>query len=370
MSHAIRVTRVACIFFMMFTHVRPYPEFEHFPRLAYNIVLHLFYAVPSLLIGKASVPLLGAISGWLFVQSYRGGWADNAKKKLRSVLLPLLLWNGLVLLLLWAIPSLETRWIRPDDIAGWIDKFVPLVDYPTNSPLYFLRDLFLCTLAAPLLLAAFDRWGAQAMAAAMVGAILFASVFVDGFLLTRPVILPTFLAGLILARTRAPVLERRFFDTRLLWVATAWTMVALCVTVPLLGTRFAWLPELGALPEVVTRFALAFLMWRAIVQLANMPAGRVAARLEPYIFFVFCTHHIVQLFSWYLFGGMISNGAYSPVYPLYFFAEPVMAMLVGIAGYRLLARVAPKALGVLTGGRIAPETTGRRWVFAGAADGR
>lgn len=364
MSHTIRVARVTCIFLMMYTHARPYPEFEHFPHLLHNIVLHLIYAVPGLLLGKASVPLLGAVSGWLFAFTYRGDWRGNIWKKARTVLLPLFLWNALLLIILWSMPGLEPRWQRPVDALGWLGKFVPLVDYPTNSPLYFLRDLFICMMVAPALVFWFDARGKVAMAWAFAAACLFAIVAREYVVLTRPVILPTFVGGLILARLGTDVLAQRFFKRPLLAACAVWVAIELCVVLPLTGVRFHWWPILGNAPEVLSRFALAYLLWWGVVALARHAAGRAIAQLEPYIFFVFCTHHIVQLFAWTWFGQFIHNGAYSPIYPYWFLFQPVQAMIVGIGAYMLLAQFAPKTLGVLTGGRIAPGRGPRRWAVA------
>lgn len=353
MSQTIRVARVTCIFLMMYTHARPYPEFANFPHELHNIILHTLYAIPSLLLGKASVPLLGAVSGWLFALTFKGSWRSNALKKARTVLLPLFLWNALLLIILWSIPALEPRWARPVDALGWLGKFIPLVEYPTNSPLYFLRDLFICMMAAPLLLRWFDAKGKIAMGIAFGASCLFAMVAHEYFVLTRPVILPTFVGGLILARLATDVLSARFIKPSLLAVAAIWCALSLCVTIPLTGTRYIWSPWLGSAPEVLNRFALAYLLWWGVAALARTGAGRTIAALEPYIFFVFCSHHIVQLFAWVLIGEFIQNGAYSPVYPFYFFVQPVLAVLVGIAGYRLLAVVAPRQLDLLVGGRKA-----------------
>lgn len=352
MSHTIRVARVACIFLMMFTHVRPYPAFTHFPQDGLNWSLHLVYASLALILGKASVPLLGAVSGWLFAVGWKGGWRQNALRKTRTVLLPLLIWNGIVLAILFALPDFEPRWRRPDDALGWVAKIFPLTEYPTNSPLYFLRDLFLCTLAAPVLLWLFDRFGRIGMAGVLAAACLFAIVAGEHTVFTKPVILPTFVLGLIIARIGIDVLRRDFFIAPLMLAAAIWVAIDLAVIVPVTGTRFVWSPWVGHLPELVTRFALAYLLWRGITMLAEARAGRTLALIEPYIFFIFCSHHIVQLFFWEAFGGFIRNGPFSPVYLLYFFAQPVLAMLAGIAGYRILAMAAPGVLGVLTGGRV------------------
>jgi len=364
MSHVIRVARVTCIFLMMYTHARPYPAFEHWPHQAHNIILHIFYAIPGLMLGKASVPLLGAVSGWLFAHTFRGDWLDNVRKKARSVLLPLLLWNALLLVIFMALPALEPRWKRPDTLLGWLDKFVPLIEYPTNSPLYFLRDLFICMVVAPLLLTWFDAKGRAGMAWALGLSCLYASAAGEYAGLTRPVILPTFVAGLVLARLGLDVLARSFFQPKLLAVSAAFAVVALCVAVPITGTRLIWWPVLGHAPEVLDRFALAYVLWWGVVALARAPFGRVVAQIEPYIFFVFCTHHIVGIFAWALFGDMFRYGPFSPVYPFYFVALPVLAMLVGIAGYRLMAEFAPRTLGVLTGGRVAAGLGRRRWAVA------
>lgn len=354
MSDTIRFARVACIILMMFTHVRPYPAFWYMPRFGWwDYGWHWVYAFFSLYVGKASVPLLGLISGWLLGMQYKAPWWRTARKKARTILLPLFIWNAVLLFILMSLPWLEPGWARPGDALGWLQKFFPLRDYPTNSPLYFMRDLFLCMLMAPAMLWLFDRGGARAMGLVLAAVLLFAAIADEGTLLTRPVILPTFVTGLILARRGVDVRAPRFFNRWGALAAAAWLLIELPTLLPIGRLYFAWLPIAGHVPELISRYALAYLLWWGVAHVALRPLGRQVARLEPYIFFIFCTHHIVYLALATEFDGRGVRNAISPFYPIYFFLQPLVAVCVGLAFYKLMSLISPTLLGWVTGGRVA-----------------
>jgi hypothetical protein len=381
MSATIRFGRVACIILMMFTHVRPYPAFWYMPRFGWwDYGWHWVYAFFSLYVGKASVPLLGLISGWLLGTQYKAPWWKTAQKKARTILLPLFIWNAVLLFIMMSLPWFEPGWPRPADGWGWFFKFFPLQDYPTNSPLYFMRDLFLCMLLAPVLLWFFDRFGRRAMIGLLALTIAFASLPYEGWvwqdwvpgiggkpvwlLLTRPVILPTFVTGLILARRGIDIRAPRFFNQWAALAAAAWLLLELPMLVPVSRMYFAWLPIVGHVPEIITRYALAYLLWWVVAHVALRPFGRQVARLEPYIFFIFCTHHIVYLTLATEFDGRGVRNAIAPIYPLYFFLQPLIAVSVGLAFYKLMSLLSPTLLGWVTGGRVAGKDRRRAEVAA------
>ncbi|WP_157217483.1 acyltransferase family protein [Flavisphingomonas formosensis] len=360
MSDTIRFARVACIILMMFTHVRPYPAFWYMPRFGWwDYGWHWVYAFFSLYVGKASVPLLGLISGWLLGMQYKAPWWSVARKKARTILLPLFIWNAVLLFVMMSLPWFEPTWPRPTDAIGWFYKFFPLRDYPTNSPLYFMRDLFLCMLLAPALLWLFDRWGTRAMIAVFAVVLIFAAIADEGTILTRPVILPTFVTGLVLARRAIDVRAPRFFNHWGALAAGTWLLIELPTLVPVYRLYFTWLPIAGHVPEIITRYALAYLLWWWVAHVALKPFGRQVARLEPYIFFIFCTHHIVYLALATEFDGRGVRNAIAPIYPLYFFLQPLIAVCVGFAFYKLMSLISPSLLGWVTGGRVAGRDKAR-----------
>lgn len=100
-----------------------------------------------------------ALSGWLFFKGFdeAGSWLAKIKRRGRSLLVPYLIWNLLaspwltaVLIPLVAIvaPSLGTP--RPMTAMECFWGTEPMY-FPANAPLWFVRDLMILVLFAPLI---------------------------------------------------------------------------------------------------------------------------------------------------------------------------------------------------------------------------
>lgn len=113
---------------------------------------------------RSAVPLLTIFSGYLACLSLsRKRYGDYAWGRVRSLLVPFLLWNVLLALLLHVS---HQRTGYPEMMAvtehnGALENlgFVfGLSSFPVNYPLYFLKDLFLIALLLPPVLARMRPW--------------------------------------------------------------------------------------------------------------------------------------------------------------------------------------------------------------------
>lgn len=102
----------------------------------------------------AGVPAFFLISAYLMKKSAKS-YEENIKKKVKTLLLPYLLWILIYLMLevvgnkvLPTAFSDVTKWSGVD----WIKNLVgiPFVEPPIYSPLWFVRDLFVLNLIAPV----------------------------------------------------------------------------------------------------------------------------------------------------------------------------------------------------------------------------
>ena len=105
----------------------------------------------------ARVPTLFIISGYFFFRSQKERdthfFVNKYKRRIHSLLMPYLVWNAIAILIMY---------LRYDIIAG---NNYPLSDYmsgfwsstindnglPANNPLWFMRDLMVVTLMAPVI---------------------------------------------------------------------------------------------------------------------------------------------------------------------------------------------------------------------------
>jgi len=129
----------------------------------------------SNVIARTSVPLFFIISGYLFffgkdftVSIY----LEKLKRRIRTLLIPYLLWNLLILLILLTvqtfIPSLqgESKPINSYNLTDWANTF-GIGTHPIDAPLWFLRDLIVMVLISPIIYWAIRllRWGWVALLA-------------------------------------------------------------------------------------------------------------------------------------------------------------------------------------------------------------
>lgn len=129
-SDAIRISRVLCIVFMSYVHLHFFKlEGAEFPLVETVLVDTL---------GRSSVPLLSAISGFLMVHFFgRRNYVAAAVHRARALVVPMIVWNSIAVAL-WG-------WSGPNDILALTS---------TSKLIYlaFLRDLFVMSLLTPLLL--------------------------------------------------------------------------------------------------------------------------------------------------------------------------------------------------------------------------
>jgi hypothetical protein len=113
-------------------------------------------------ISATAILIFFAISGYLlFRRDFK--WADNMKKKLRSLAIPFLIWNSL-----WMLVEIAGLLLAPklfegpvsNSIMGWFVYWfgIPLVEQPIYAPLWFVQILFLLNLIAPAIRWVIDRF--------------------------------------------------------------------------------------------------------------------------------------------------------------------------------------------------------------------
>jgi succinoglycan biosynthesis protein ExoH len=144
-----------------------------------------------------ALPMLTVISGYLFFSAAPRAYWSMTKRKTRSLVLPLLLWNVPFAAAIFMIQKYGLRaepfppQLFPLEPFALLNACIALKGTPVNPPLYFLRDLFVCFLVSPVLRAALNT-------RALLGfSVLFLAVVsrVDLVILVRPDILLLFYIG-------------------------------------------------------------------------------------------------------------------------------------------------------------------------------
>ncbi|MFM2042291.1 MAG: hypothetical protein RLY86_867 [Pseudomonadota bacterium] len=349
-SAVIRLARVICILAMTYVHVHPWAMemdiAQHGVRVFDGVRLYVVEAF-----SRASVALLSVISGYLLLATGAGkGYGTLVRGKLRTLFVPLLAWNLIGLALMTAANG--GRMPIGTDLRSILDGLVALAGWPVVTPLSFLRDILLCGLLSPVMVAVLRR----APLPALLAALCWYFLVPEGVVFLRPVIPLFFMVGLALAIHGLP----RWPGTGFWWAVLAgW--VLLPATIVVLRLRVEMGQDLGAIPGVGVEQVLHALRLAARVagalsvlwlaqHLLHHPIGRVLARAEPYIFLFFCAHTLAFSLFWMLWEPAF-GGYYGPAYPLFFATAPVLALLLTIPAARIAGRIAPGPLALLNGGR-------------------
>jgi hypothetical protein len=199
-------------------------------------------------------------------------------------------------------------------------------------------------LVAPLLIKARAGWLWLAIAVALIWSV--AGWYVP--ILLRPAILAFFALGL-LAR-RSDIVAR--LGALPWWMAIApFALVAPVKIGMSVGGALIAYPHALAAVDLALRVAAALLTWRLAIGLARTTAGRRLVELERYAFVLFCSHLI---FMW-LIGpaiGSVTGLMGDPLWPLFFLAQPLLALGFAIVVGELLMLFWPEAARILSGGRL------------------
>ena len=345
-SDAISIARVICILGVVYVHAWTGLSGQDLESLRGTPQDSLRWGLMEIF-GRSAVPLLGLISGWLVAGSARTqDWLRHVGRKARTILLPMILWNALAILFVsgaaWVlglsapVPS-STDWM-------FQELFIVSRNPDINVQMPFLRDLFLCMIAAPL----FVRLPGWALGAAAAMAALCQIMGWGPPVLMRASILFFFLMGII---ARREGLADRM--AALPWTVAASPFALLMTAQLYVSLHSAALPPgIGmAVLDMAVRIAAALFFWRLAWSLAASAARGMLLRIEPFAFFLFCSHLILIWLGGPVLGTLFGKLG-SPFYPAYLLVQPLLVLVAVVLLGSLLSRAAPGLAKLLSGGRL------------------
>lgn len=346
-SESIRVARVIGILGLVIIHVPPWRIDLGDPPRAIG-AFDLIFLYCQELFGRASVPLLSVISGYLMVHQHGAiGLLSRLRKKGRSLLAPLVGWN-LIAILLTAALSRHLPYTTP---RQWADALFAFSAEPAIHPLYFLRDIFLCALLFPLIRLAVDR--APIATLALVAILSLAGWTYPVFVGSGPLLF--FTAGVAIALGKLSAEPDRLHQQMIVVAALLAPGFTTAVMARMLidPASADWLKHPFTVGLFVERICGAWFVWIAARWTLRQQWNPLIQTIEPFIFIIFCSHVLWLGAAWHLLeaAGMGYN---DPLYPLFFFTAPLQALGAGLAVAAILRRLSPVLLGLLSGGR-APQ---------------
>lgn len=312
---------------MMSVHVPP--GAGHSPLSVSMPLLGLFWID---ILGRASVAALSFVSGYLLIHTAKKrGVFTFARKRARSLLLPMLKWNAIFVGIVIAayLAGLTSSTAERLREGSWIEIFSMLTGAfgPTaNISLAFLRDVFASSVLIfvfwPLVMRA--RW------------LVLGSVIILAFLdatwpvILRPSILLFMLAGAVLAESGCS-LER---------IASKPVTVVLGATLFVLSFLISNVSEtLDPLANLFMRTGLTVFVLIAALYLCKTAVGNLFIAIEPAIFLTYLAHVPLFAIFWLLWKRSIQD-----YYPVFFFMAPVAAIVVGVVVSRPRIRIMNRSL--------------------------
>jgi succinoglycan biosynthesis protein ExoH len=329
-SSRISMLRFVMIFGIVILHTPPYVPLDLLEPGVFSLIKAFFQSA----LFRCTVPVLSFISGYLL---FRSGIDRTPKllfsKKFHSLVVPFLVFNlpfVAAALALQMTGKLDISYqLVPFDWAEFADAAFSLRRPPINYPLFFLRDLFVLCLLAPM-------FGLLLRRSPQLAVILISLVFlidIDRGLVMRTSMPVSFFLGAYFAVGK--------FDVRALdryAVPCLLLLLAMCAAILVFRVE----------NTTALRLISPVLIWPAASLLLGTRFGNWAARMSKYSFFIFLAHAPVLLLSWKLYG---KYGSGIP-YPLYWVATPVLttALLIGV--HRLFSTYIPAPFAWARGARL------------------
>lgn len=345
-SDAISIARVICILGVVYVHAWTGLSGYELEGLRGTPQDSLRWALMEIF-GRSAVPLLGLISGWLVEGSSRTQhWIRHVGRKARTILLPMIVWNGLAILFVSGAAWIVGLSAPVPSSTDWMvqELFIVSRNPDINVQMPFLRDLFLCMVAAPLFVR-LPGWMLGVIAA------LAALCQIMGWgppVLMRASILFFFVMGII---ARREGLADRV-------AALPWTVAAVPFALLMSAQLYVSLhlaggpPGIGvALLDMAVRVAAALFFWRLAWGLAASVARGMLLRIEPFAFFLFCSHLILIWLGGPVLGALFGKLG-SPFYPAYLLVQPLLVLMAVLLLGSLLSRASPRLAKLLSGGRL------------------
>ena len=339
-SAAIRVARVLCIFFMMSAHIPGAYGVSYVLQGDGAIVGELWIDI----LGRASVAVLSLVSGFLLVGALeKFNPIQIVKDRFRVLIMPMITWNLILLLMVLGASAVGVHLglkLPAATPLGLANALTGVLGASFNSPLSFLRDLFV----ASLLLVLFWRPIRRHLMLALV-IVLGLSVFeLTAPVVLRPTILLFMLGGCALRVNRIQLSE----------MARAKPLFCgiLCSGLVFLACHFAGTDQgpIAALENIAKRVALSFAMIALALAIGRSSHVQAVFDLfEPVAFLAYLSHTILAKLIWVLMGG-VGVDIMGPSYLIYFFTAPALVFILCLP-MRWIIDFLPAPLPVLVKGK-------------------
>lgn len=314
-SDAIRVTRIICIFFMTYVHVHLFSQADLEGSPQFQTALSIIRDVA----GRASVPLLSIVSGFLIIGYLsRRSLSQAARNRAATLLVPIITWNLIGITIFAALDGLQQI---------EVNSVFPFTGHGFQHHLTFLRDLFVVSLLSPLLIRALKI--APVITVALI-------ILVTALLDTWPVILRTqilmyFTFGLLFGLYRLEGTRTYRIGRRLAYVAFGMLLIHAALN------GAAQLNKYFNFTTWIMQPISALTFWGIAQWITTKPSLlKIARVLEPAVFLLYLSHYITARFLAGAYAQL--EFAHTPwIYTLTWMLIPPLCFFVAVIGQSLMS---------------------------------
>lgn len=343
-SDTIKVCRLLCILFMTYVHVNPGSD-----SWGPEAPQHLQWAgfIMSDILGRASVPALSLIGGFLAVKAInsRSSWYAYAKDRAITIIIPAITWNIIIVtvsILIFLITQSETYIIRElnkiENHTPWliIDKLTGYNYGSITMAFNFLRDIFICSLLLPILLPLIRNGGVLAII----------TIWIIGLtigyapIIFRPHILMFFSLGVFIhfqIKNLASI--QRTIINSLLAVGASLSIIYIAKKIGLVDVN---------LEGTILRVTVATLIIGLCYLMVDTKFIRTIIKAEPAAFLLFLSHQTVMLILWggwqILFGNQITEK-----YIVFYMVAPIISLTLAIFFHKITNKAPSKVKSAIRG---------------------
>ncbi len=306
-------------------------------------------------LGRVAVPLFFLMAGYFFFLGWNGraaGLHQRWRSRVHSLLIPFLFWNTVAMLVLWLVQELpwfsayltgQKARVAGLSWYGWFNTLVGLEQRPAAYQFWFIRDLMVLVLLAPLWRPVLARpvWAWRLLAAL---ALLWC-------LNWQPLLFPAVEATLFFCTGAwaATVGRSLFALDRFAGAAGVMFLLAMAAF-----ASMAWTPEQHTGVLALFRAALILGAVAVLGLSARLPASGPGVQrllaLGTASFFVFAVHEPLLSVLRKLAFSLLRPSSEAAILALYL-TLPALTVLLALLAYGALHRVSPGLLSWVSGGR-------------------
>lgn len=305
-----------------------------------------FYLVQDTFAGallRFSIPVFFIISGYLFFLK-PFNYLNSLKKRLKSIVLPYILWSTLGALFIYSIiwvPQVQSK-INLD----WQFTILNFIEHITLDPiqyqLWFLRDLYFLVVFSPII-----YWSVKKIGYYILIPLLLLWFYTgEASYIIRTESLMFFFSGAAIALCKLDIGTLRMSKTQLLVSFILWIAVSIGIgLIPFLAIKLPFL-------VISTMLCLVKMLGVLVIWFGyDLFLKRIENAISPILlsstFFVFCFHEPILTIVEKVSMNIVRTNALI----IMSFLNPLIVILISIQVYKIMIRILPKFTRVITGQR-------------------